>query len=214
LGGHPLLHYAIQAARASRDLERIVVDTEDEEIARVARAEGAEAPYARPLALAGDSTPTMPVLRHALCWFDEHEGFLPDAILLLEPTRPFVRADQIDRSVQTLRERPDADSLCSVIEVPNRFHPSRIRKVDEAGWLQFIAPDDRALYPNRQSLPVRYTIGNLWLFRPIVVQTKEIPIGDRCLWMPVDELSCFDIDRPEDLRVAEALLPLVRDTES
>lgn len=210
LGGKPLLQYALDAAKGSKLIERIIVDTEDREIAEVARTGGADVPYVRPQELAEDSTTTMSVLRHGLAWLGSEQAYKPDALLLLEPTRPFIRSEQIDRAIETLAGRPDADSLCTVFPLPNRFHPSRIRYIDEHGWLQFCSPEDRLRLSSRQTLPPRYAIGNLWLFRPEVVETKSLPIGDRCVHLPVDELSCFDIDEPLDLRMAEALLPLAR----
>ncbi len=209
LGGKPMLAYGIAAARACPAVSRIVVDTDDAEIAAVARAHGAETPYVRPAELATDTSPTMPVLRHALEWLKANEGYGPDAVLLLQPTSPFVRTQEIADAIALLAAHPEADSVTSVQEVPNHFHPVNLRRIEEDGCLRFANPEERAKYNTRQSKPVFYAMGNLWLFRPEVIREKQIPIGDRCLPLVISGLSTFDVDGPEDLRTAQALVPVL-----
>lgn len=209
LGGKPLLSYAVNAVRRSPGVARIIVDTDDAEIAAVARGLGAETPYVRPAELAKDDTPTMPVLRHALEWLQENESYAPDAVLLVQPTSPFVRTEQISAAIDLLAAHPEADSVTSVQEVPNHFHPFNLRRIEDDGFLRFADPEKRAQYNTRQSKPVFYAIGNLWLFRPEVIREKNIPIGDRCLPLVISGLSTFDVDGPEDLRTAEALVPIL-----
>lgn len=209
LGGRPLLTYTLQAVCKSRYVNRVIVDTDHPEIAAVATQNGAEVPYLRPQALAQDDTPTMPVLRHSLDWLEKTESYVPDYVLLVEATRPFIKTEDIDRGFDLILRRPDADSLTTVIEVPNRFHPYRIRFIDEEGWLTFALPEERMRYPTRQSLPKRYAIGSLWIMKPEVIRKSNIPIGDRCLPLIIEDLTSFDIDSLEDLKIAEQLLPLI-----
>lgn len=208
LGGKPLLAYALSAISASRRVSRVIVDTDDNKIAGVAREFGAEVPYLRPAELALDTTPTMPVLKNSLAWLKSNEKYEPDYVLLVQATSPFIRPEQIDATIELMVANPKADSVTSVIEVPNNFHPINLRLIDENGYLNFVDPVERAKYNTRQSKPKRYAIGNLWLFTPAVIETKQIPIGDNCLPLVIDAFSAFDVDGPEDLAVAEALLPL------
>lgn len=208
LGGRPLISYALAAVRSSSAVSRTIVDTDDAEIAEVARGLGAETPYLRPAELAQDDTPTMPVLRHALAWLEKNESYVPDALLLVQPTSPFIRAREITDAVALLAAHPEADSVTSVQEVTNHFHPFNLRRIEDDGFLRFADPEKRAKYTTRQSKPVFYAMGNLWLFRPQVIREKNIPIGDRCLPLVIRGLSTFDVDDREDLRIAEALLPV------
>lgn len=210
LGGKPLIAWAIEAAKAATRVDRVIVDTDNDEIAAVARQCGAETPYLRPAELAQDDTPTMPVLRAGLAWLAEHEDYRPDALLLVQPTSPFIRAEQIDAAIALLEAHPEADSVTTVIELPHHFHPYNLRRIGEDGYLRFAEPELRAAHPTKQSKPAFYAMGNLWLFRPEVVAKAQIPIGDRCLPLTIDWLSAFDLDSPADLAIAEALAPVAR----
>jgi len=210
LGGQPLLSYAVNAIKKSPLVNRLIVDTDDQKIAAVAKKIGAEVPYLRPAELATDTTPTMPVLRHALEWLEKNEGYKPDYVLLVQATSPFIKTEEITAALELIVKHPEADSVTSVVEIPNNFHPINSRLITEDGWLQFVDPVERAKYNTRQAKPKRYAIGNLWVFTPSVIKTKDVPIGDRCLPLVIKNgLSVFDLDTPEDLEVAEALLPIV-----
>ncbi len=209
LGGKPLLSYAVRAIQESKLVNRLIVDTDDQKIADVAKSFGASVPYLRPAELATDTSATMPVLRNSLEWLKSKEGYVPDYVLLVQATSPFIKTAEIDAAIELIKNRPEADSVTSVIEVPNNFHPINSRLITEDGWLQFVDPIERAKYNQRQSKPKRYAIGNLWIFTPEVIQKKDIPIGDRCLPLVIRPMSAFDVDTPEDLEIAEALLPLI-----
>ncbi len=208
LAGKPLLSYAVNAIKASKLVNRLIVDTDYYKISDVAKSLGAEVPYLRPAELATDTAATMPVLRNSLEWLAKNENYFPDYILLVQATSPFIKTSEIDVAIDLIHKNSEADSVTSVIEVPNNFHPINSRLITDSGWLQFVDPVERAKYNQRQSKPKRYAIGNLWVFTPEVIQKKDIPIGDHCLPLVIKPMSAFDIDTPEDLEVAEALLPI------
>ncbi|MEK7641166.1 MAG: acylneuraminate cytidylyltransferase family protein [Patescibacteria group bacterium] len=208
LSGKPLISYALAAIKNSKSVNRVIVSTDDQEIAGVAKKYGAEVPFLRPAELATDTAPTMPVLRHVLDQLKQSEGYEPSWVLLVQPTSPFIKTEEIDAAIELIKKNSEADSVTSVIEVPNNFHPINSRLITEDGWLQFVDPVERAKYNQRQSKPRRYAIGNLWVFTLEVIQKKDIPIGDRCLPLVITSMSAFDIDTLEDLEIAEALLPI------
>lgn len=209
LGGKPLLAWVLGTVKASKLVSRALVSTEDAEIAAVAKKYGAEVPFMRPKELTEDATPGMPVIKHALEWLKEKEKYIPDYVLLVQPTSPFIKTSEIDAALELIQKNPQADSVTSVQEVPNHFHPINLRLLTDEGYLQFVDPAERAKYNTRQSKPKRYAIGNLWVFKPEVVYKKEIPIGDKCLPIVIKGLSVFDLDTPDDLEMARALLPLI-----
>src|SRR6185437_3473837 len=114
LGGRPLIEYVVSAVAASEVVDRICVTTDDERIAAVARSAGAEIPFLRPRELATDTSSTLDAIEHALTWLDEHEEYRPDLVLLVQPTEPFVRADEIRGALELLLQR-DADSAITVV---------------------------------------------------------------------------------------------------
>jgi CMP-N-acetylneuraminic acid synthetase len=125
---HPLIAYSIAAALQAQTVTRVVVSTDDPEIAEVARAFGAETPFLRPAELAADRSTDLPVFQHALNWLSEHENYHPDIILHLHPTSPVRPVGFIDQAVRLLREHPQAECVRSV--VPPGQNPYKMWRID------------------------------------------------------------------------------------
>lgn len=90
--GKPLMYYTIKAAKESKLLTRIIISTDDEEMAEIARSYGVEVPFLRPKELAEDLTPDLPVFIHALKHLYDSEGYMPDVVVHLRPTTPLKKA--------------------------------------------------------------------------------------------------------------------------
>lgn len=128
LCGRPLIAWTFDAARASRTLGRVVLSTDAPELAALARESGMDVPFMRPAALASDDTPMLDVLVHAIEALTA-AGDAPDAVVLLQPTSPLRTAAHIDAAV-TLLETSGADAVVSVVEVPHRFNPVSVLRMD------------------------------------------------------------------------------------
>lgn len=195
LGGQPLIAHIIATAQAARGVDRVLVSTEDTEIATVARACGAEVPFIRPAELARDETPTLPVLQHAVAWLAEHEAYHPDYVLLVYPTSPLLRVSRIEEAVERCRET-QADSVISGTLDKGHF------------WIEADGAWQR-LYPtqleNRQrSRPLFRENGAIYLTRTAVLGTQVVASSAAVLLMDPEEN--VDIDTPEDFARAEQLL--------
>ena len=205
LGGRPLIEYALEAIAESETVDRICVSTDDERIAAVARAAGAEVPFLRPAELAGDLTPAIDVVEHALRWLDEHEHYRPEYVLLVQPTEPFVQPQQIRAAFELLLAR-GADSAITVVPVPRNYHPFHVRVLDEESRLEFADEEAHYAHPNRQEDPPRWAFANLyWFTRRIFLETRRIEAGKR-VGLPVDALSALDLNTADEWRLAEALI--------
>lgn len=205
--GKPLLQYSIDSALAARSLARVVVSTESEEIAEIARRCGAEVPFTRPAELAEDNSPTLPVVIHALRTL-EAQGDRFDAVCLLQPTCPLRRADDIDACVELLR-RSGADAVLSVLEVPARYHPHWTFLADRDGSLRPAA--DAALPSRRQDLaPAVHRDGSIYLTRRDVVLEQGSLYGARLVGFRMDPDRSVNIDDLDDWARAERLMA-VRD---
>lgn len=169
LCGRPLLVYTAEAARASRRLDRVVLSTEDEEIAAIGREAGLEVPFLRPPELATDDTAAIAPVLHALDWLATREGYRPDALMLLQPPSPLRRAKDIDEAISLL-EREAADGVTSVC--PPDYHPYWMKIVRDGFLVPFMA--EGAQYHSRQQLPpVLRTNGAIYLAR-------VDPLRERC----------------------------------
>ena len=202
--GKPLLWYTAEAALAARRLARVILTTEDEEIAEVGRRCGLEVPFMRPEELARNETPSLPVVQHAVLWLQSH-GDRVDAVFLLQPTNPLRRPDDIDGAIDLL-EATGADSVLSLANVGG-CHPAKMKS---------IGPDGRVVDPpfaetveghRRQDLPALYVReGSVYLTRTRVLMEQNSFRGRDCRpWIVPEERSC-SIDTPFDLFLAEQML--------
>jgi len=211
LAGRPLLAYTVEAARACRALDRVILSTEDEDIAATGRSLGIEVPFIRPAELSRDDTPHLPVIQHAAAWLREHEGYQPDAVMVLQPTSPLRTAADIAASIALL-ESSGADSVLSVSEVSGHAHPSRALRLDANGnAVLFVTGDPvRKRINRRQDLPEAWVMnGAIYACRTHLLFAAEPSLyGDRVIAyrMPADR--AISIDDPDDWTAAErALLP-------
>ena len=155
LAGRPLLAYTVAAAQASTRITRLVVSTEDAEIAAVARELGCEV-VPRPPELATDDAPTIPVLLHAVETL-RAQGHVFEIVLLLQPTAPLRTTQDIEASLDRLESR-QANAVVSVCRVPGHYHPDWQFAVDEAGTLRLYNGQGLdQLIPRRQLLGATYT---------------------------------------------------------
>lgn len=134
LAGKPLINYSIEAAQKSRYLDRLILSTDDEEIASVAKTAGCEVPFMRPAELAGNDVVDYPVFVHALKWLEEHEGYIPDVVVQLRPTSPLRTTEEIDAAIELLIAHPEADSVRTVTE-PEQS-PYKMYRVNDGGYLE------------------------------------------------------------------------------
>lgn len=210
LGGRPLVGWTIEAALDSGCFERVVVSTDDEEIAEVARELGASVPFLRPAEYSGDLAPAVQVIRHALEFLPETNGGQIDAIAYLQPTSPFRTSAHLLEAI-SLFEHCKPATLVSVVKVPHGMTPgSLMTPLHPAGPLWLEPPSSQLL--RRQDKPVVYARNGPAI---LVVSANEVVrsgrlYGDSVLGFEMDRLSSHDIDDALDLEIARALLPLVQ----
>jgi N-acylneuraminate cytidylyltransferase len=204
--GFPLIAFTIAAGLQAKKVTRVLVSTDDEEIAETSRRLGAETPFMRPTELAGDRTLDLPVFQHALMWLADHEDYHPDAIVHLRPTTPIRPPDLVDRAVNLLLSRPDADSVRGLTSV--RQTPFKMWLVD--GEDQPIRPLTNipgiveAYNAPRQILPAVYThTGLIDLIRPNTILNLNSMSGKAILPIMFDQGYDIDLDTPEDWKSAE-----------
>lgn len=206
LAGKPLIVHSIDAARASRYVDRIIVSTDSEEIAAVARAHGAEVPFLRPAELAQDLTPDTPVFEHCLSWLKEKENYEPEFIVHLRPTGPMRTGEEIDEAIELLAAHAEADSVRSV-EEPDK-PPFKMWQPDGKflkPFAEVVGMKDFHTMP-RQMLPKVYqTTADIGIMRRTTVTEKKSVIGDNVLPYLLKRPT-VDIDHPIDFEFAELLM--------
>lgn len=205
--GKPMIAWAIEHALAAKHVTRVIVTTDDEEIAQVARTFGAEVPFLRPAEIAGDYSVDVEFHRHALEWLKAHEGYVPDMVINLRPTPPSRSPAVIDRAIEVFASRPDADSLRSVHLASES--PFKMWTIDAQGFMQPVAPLPGVREPYnqpRQKLPLVYwQDGYIDITRPAVILEKDSTTGDVILPFFIEEPAA-DVDYPDEVGLAEAQL--------
>ena len=205
--GYPLIAYSIAAGKTAATVTRVIVSTDDEEIAKVARSYGAETPFLRPEDISMDDTPDLPVFQHALKWFADQENYKPDVVVQLRPTSPLRRVEQIDQCVYRLLEHPEADSVRTVC-IPFQ-NPYKMWRIEQGSFMKPIIASDipEAYNQPRQALPVVYwQTGYVDATWSNTVTQKNSMTGDRILPVVIDPEDWIDIDSPDDWLRAERLL--------
>jgi N-acylneuraminate cytidylyltransferase len=206
--GKPLIGYTLEAARTARSITRLIVTTDDPEIAAIALRFGAEVPFLRPAELAQDETTDYPVVRHALDSLEGKDGYRPDVIVQLRPTSPLRTSRHIDEAVALLRARPDADSVRGVCR-PQQ-NPHKMWRMSADGVLHPLLEVPGVAEPfnaPRQTLPVVWWqngyVDAFW--RRTVLEQRSLT-GARVLGYVIEEPEYVDVDSLHDIRVLELIL--------
>ena len=203
LAGKPLIAWTIEAALHSRCLSRVIVSTDDREIAEVSKKFGAEVPFMRPGELSGDDSPHMAVVLHAIQWLEDGEGWSPDYVVLLQPTSPFRTAEDIDAAAGVALDR-NADSVISVNEAPS--HPYKVNRLTDRGTLvSFLEPPKG--YLRRQTMPeALFENGAVYMARREVLLKEKRWYTENTYPFVMPEERSLDIDSPWDLELAGLIL--------
>ncbi|MCO5237721.1 MAG: acylneuraminate cytidylyltransferase family protein [Chitinophagaceae bacterium] len=203
LGGKPLIAYTIEAAKRSK-LNKIVVSTEDLEIAEIAKQLGAEVPFMRPDSLSQDSTPTIDVVIHVINELEKiGEEF--DYICLLQPTVPFRTKSEIDESIKKIISEK-ADSLISVRKVPHQFNPHWTFIKKGSGFLK-IATNDKSVITQRQLLPEAfYRDGSVYITSTNILIERHSLFGDKLAYLLNESQRFVNIDTLSDWNEAEKIV--------
>lgn len=207
LGGHPLLAWAVAAARQARGVTRVLCSTDDPELQALARHYGAEAPFLRPAELAGDLVRDYPVVAHALEWLELQEGYSPDYVVQLRPTSPLRPPGLIDEGLQRLVSQPAADSLRAVVPAPQTpFKMWLLESGRLAPLLDCVGVHEPWNAP-RQELPqALWQTGHLDVIRTASLKELGSLTGTHVLPLLVDPRYAVDIDTLEHWREAERRL--------
>ena len=210
LAGKPLIQYTLDAARASGAFDRLIITTDDQQAAAIARERGCEVPFMRPAELSADDTPHQPVMEHAVRWLRDRDGYRADWVMILMPTSPLRLPRHIAEAVD-LAVRTGADSVVSVEEVRAHFNPMRMVTVDQDGWARLFVGDRpvRERPVRRQGLPQAYVFdGAIYLFRTALLLDSPEPTmyGDRVAAYRLPAPYGLNIDDLEDWASAERLI--------
>jgi CMP-N-acetylneuraminic acid synthetase len=190
----------------ARYVTRTVVSTDSWRYAELAKSYGAEAPFLRPAELARDESPTVETIRHALSWLTEHDQWLADVVVLLQPTTPLRTAADVDQAL-TLLASSGVDSVASVCPIPAHFHPQWQFVIERDHLLPYSGVPMKELPMRRQELSATYTRnGAVYAFRRAAFESTGSLYGHTCRALVMPTERSLNIDTMADWRAAESLL--------
>lgn len=200
--GKPLIGYAIEAIKKSNYVDRIVVSTDDRKIAAISQRHGAETPFLRPAELASDTVPTLPAFQHAVKYFETNMGFRPDIVVIVQPTSPLVRSEDVDGAIEKM-VKTKTNSCFTVCEISQRPE-----------WMYYLDNNKPRLFlPNRwenkrsQDLPKLGIInGSVYVVNyETLMKKNKVRDKNTSIYIVPKERS-VDIDDLLDFELAEFLM--------
>ncbi len=201
LAGKPLLAYTIEHARQTPAITRVVVSTDDAEIAAIAQQYGAEVVW-RPVEISGDDASSESALLHALDYLRDTEGYEPDLVVFLQATSPLRQPDDIQKAIETL-QREQADALFSACAVHGFIWRREGKRLSSLSY-------DYRNRPRRQEMGGEDLLenGSIYVFKPAMLRQYGNRLGGKIAVYRMHPLDSFQVDEPDDLQLIEQLLPL------
>ncbi len=206
INGKPMMAYSIEHALASKYINRVIVSTDSEEYAQIAREYGAETPFIRPAEYATDTALDIDVFEHALTYLRDEEGYEPDIVVQLRPTYPFRDAEDIDAMIEMMLEDETIDAVRSIKK--NEVVPHKMWFKGEDGVLDPILKDIPEAYnmPRQQLPDTYYQNGNTDLLRPRNIFEYHSMTGKKIMGYEMKEM--YDVDTESDFSRVDAFMKI------
>jgi pseudaminic acid cytidylyltransferase len=204
--GKPMIAWSIEAARSARVFDTILVSTDDEEIASVAESYGAEAPFRRPAELANDHTPTLPVIAHAIRWWEEHRSPV-EFTCCIYATAPFLQAQYLREGLELMKTHPDAEFAFSITSYA--FPILRALKRNADGTVGMFWPENE-MKRSQDLSEAWHDAGQFYWGRKQAFCNRLGVFSARSYPVVLPRHQVQDIDTPEDWARAERMFATVR----
>lgn len=198
LSGQPLIYWTIVAAKKSKAIDKLILSTDDPEIAQIARQFGCDVPFLRPKHLATDTASSIDTLSHALNGFEEYEH-----VVLLQPTSPLRTAEDIDESFKLLRDS-GKDTCVSVCET--KIHPNNLFFLQGSSELVPVMKNRRQSVRRQDMEKVFKLNGAIYFTKQKAFLTRKILVEDASAGYQMSAERSVDIDTIDDFKLAEKLM--------
>ncbi len=214
MSGKPLIQWIAEAALSSKKAGRIIVSTDDTEIAEIARSIGLEVPFLRPKNISGPLSTDLEFCIHALNFFKEHEGWIPDAVARFSPSTPFVTSTTITDSISKLLGNENFDSLRPVSLLSHHPYKAWLKdgNILKPAFDKSIVGYDQPHNLPRQLFPEMFAhLGASGVAWTNTILNQQSTSGNRVGFFEIDPMEAFDINSLADIKLAEAILSISKD---
>ncbi len=215
LVGKPLLAYSIAAAKKAKNIDRVIVSTDSEHYASIAKEYGAEIPFLRPTQISSDTSTDLEFFKHALNWFHEHENLRPQYVLNLRPTTPLRKVEIIEKAIELFKSSQNATALQSVQETPETAY--KMFEIENGYLLQICTGSfdiDDSHFARQSYKPTYIANGYIDIFRSKFILEQNKLYGNKVIsyiTAPVIEIDTIEqfkhleYEIQENMEVMEAL---------
>ncbi len=202
LNGFPLISYVISAALTSKSVSKVVVSSEDEEILRISINYGAKV-IKRPQKLARDDSTTDTVINHCLDTLKIEEDFVPESIVLLQPTSPLRTSLHIDEAFRLFKKN-SSQAVISVFEPSH--HPLKSFKINKSGYLKGLVNNKNCFLPRQQLPKVFMPNGAIFIIKTVIFKKYKTLLPPRTIPYFMSKLHSVEVDDIDDLNYAAYLM--------
>jgi CMP-N,N'-diacetyllegionaminic acid synthase len=202
--GKPLIAWSIGQAIRSKYIDKIIVSTDDVEIAKIAQECGAEVPFLRPTSLARDDSPTSDTIIHVIDRLNEL-GESYDYIALLEPTSPLRTLNDIDNAISTVIQNSRAVGLVSVGEV-HMEHPLIIKKINDSGFVEPYIPNKLNIHQRQQADMAYFPYGVIYISRVSDIKISKTFYTKETIPYEIERWQNYEIDDELDFEIIEQIM--------
>ena len=205
LCGKPLIAWSIEAGLGSTYVDEVMVTTDSEEIALVARQFGASTPFMRPPELASDTATSFDVVKHAIDFYRVSMGREFDYVLLLEPTSPLRDKVDVNNALVQLLSNHSATAIVGICKTESQ-HPAFLVKKDAQGFLVGYENADMKVLRRQDIGEVLFFEGSIYISRVDILMAKKTFYHERTIGYEVPKWKSFEIDEMDDFIVVKALM--------
>lgn len=204
LGGQPLINYSIAIGKKSVFIDDLIVATDDNKIAEIAKEFGADVPFLLPQELTTDDSSIVPVLQYAINYMEQKKDLKYEYVVILQPTSPFRLVEDIDCTINLMKEKK-ADSAVTIMRISSSVHPIKMKKV-ENDFLMPYCIDEPAEGIKRQDLPPAYKRnGSVYVLKRNIILNDNKIYGEKVAGYLVPTNRSVDIDNENDWVLAESM---------
>jgi CMP-N,N'-diacetyllegionaminic acid synthase len=208
LNGKPLLFYTIEAAKKTKLIDRVIVSSDSKKILNFSKKNFVET-IKRPKKISGSKSKTHEAIIHCLNYLKKKENYVPDIILILQPTSPLRNSKHISSAIKIFLKDKQATSLVSCMKVPHNFHPTSLMKENSKGYLVDFLKERKKIY-RRQDKDLLFARNGAGIYIVKHSHIKRFLFGGKIIKFLMNEDSSVDIDSLEDVKKAEIILKKIK----
>tara|TARA_R110002050_G_scaffold237905_1_gene373997 strand:+ start:7496 stop:8215 length:720 start_codon:yes stop_codon:yes gene_type:complete len=211
LFGKPLIGWSIEHAKCSKYIDEIFVTTDTEKIAAIANQFGVNVPFLRPAELANDTSSSMDVVAHVLSHFESRNIFF-HYIILLEPTSPLRKKNDLDTAIKLAVENETADGIISLGEV-HMEHPMIVKKINEKGKITPYIDDVIKITQRQQADKAYFPYGVIYMIKTDIFKKEKAFYTDNILPYYIERWQNYEVDDIYDFVAIEAILKKLKEEQ-